>query len=68
MNVNRDGQGRHRITKGTVNYHPNRFDKLHYTKESEGGYADYPAKVNGIKARVRGPKFNEHYNQVSILK
>jgi catalase len=70
MNVNRDGQGRHRITKGTVNYHPNRFDKLHYTPEAangQGGYTDYPAKVAGIKARARGPKFAEHYNQAQLF-
>jgi hypothetical protein len=67
MNVNRDGQGRHRITKGTINYFPNRFDKLHYTKEAEGGYADYPQKVSGIKARTKGPKFDEYYNQATMF-
>jgi catalase len=67
MNVNRDGAMRHKITRGTVNYHPNRFDQLKYTPASEGGYAEFAQKVAGIKQRVRGEKFKEHYNQAQLF-
>lgn len=28
LNFNRDGQGRHRIVRSQVNYHPNRFESV----------------------------------------
>jgi hypothetical protein len=67
MNTHRDGQGRHKITKGTVNYWPNRFEQLKPTPASEGGYAEYPQKVEGVKQRIRGAKFKEHYNQAQLF-
>jgi len=51
MNNNRDGQLRHTITKGTVNYWPNRFDAAPPAKPEEGGYVDHPQKVEGMKTR-----------------
>lgn len=66
MNNNRDGQGRHRISKGTVNYWPNRFEAVPPAKHSEGGYYDYPEKVAGIKARMNSKKFKEHITRPSF--
>ncbi|KAK6077916.1 catalase [Seiridium cupressi] len=67
MNFNRDGQGRHRITKGTVNYWPNRFDVQGPAKPEEGAYPEFPQKVSGIKQRTQGKKFREHFNQAQLF-
>jgi len=67
LNHNRDGQGRHTITRGTVNYWPNRFHAVPPAKVEEGGYLDYPEKVQGIKARMRSNKFKEHFNQAQLF-
>ena len=67
MNFNRDGAMKHRIHKGKVNYWPNRFSAAAPTPVSEGGYPDYLQKVAGIKARLNGPKFSEHFNQARLF-
>ncbi|KAH0293624.1 catalase [Aureobasidium namibiae CBS 147.97] len=67
MNQNRDGALRHSITKGTVNYWPNRFEATKPATAEEGGYVDYPQKVAGMKARLRSKKFSEHYNQAQLF-
>ncbi|KAI7458769.1 Catalase-1 [Hortaea werneckii] len=69
MNHNRDGQLRHTITKGTVNYWPNRYGAAPPADPSEGKhvYVDYPAKVEGIKARLRSKKFQDHYSQAQLF-
>jgi len=67
MNHNRDGQGRHTITKGSVNYWPNRFSAVPPAKEEEGAYVDYPQKVAGVKARMRSKKFKEYHNQAQLF-
>ncbi|KAH8673356.1 catalase [Xylariales sp. PMI_506] len=67
MNFNRDGQGRHRISKGTVNYWPNRFGIQPPAKPEEGAYPDFAQRVAGIKARAAGPKFKEHFNQAQLF-
>ncbi|KAI0200752.1 catalase [Astrocystis sublimbata] len=67
MNFNRDGQGRHTITKGTVNYWPNRFDVRPPANAEEGAYHDPPRAVEGIKARTKSSKFREHYNQAHLF-
>ncbi|KAK8116888.1 catalase [Apiospora kogelbergensis] len=61
MNFNRDGQGRHKITKGSVNYWPNRFGIQPPASHAEGGY------VEGIKQRARSPKFKEHFSQAQLF-
>jgi catalase len=65
--VNRDGAGRHRITKGTVNYWPNRFEANSPATPAEGGFTSYPEKQNGIKTRAFSEKFKEHYNQAQMF-
>jgi catalase len=67
MNNNRDGAMRHRITKGTVNYWPNRFEVTQPAKPSQGGFVSYPEKVNGMKQRLRSKKFQEHINQAQLF-
>ena len=67
MNFNRDGQGRHTITKGTVNYWPNRFEVRPPATAQEGAYHDPPFPVQGIKARTKSAKFREHYNQAQLF-
>ncbi|THY35715.1 catalase [Aureobasidium pullulans] len=67
MNQNRDGAMRHSITKGTVNYWPNRFEATKPATAQEGGYVDYPQKVSGMKTRLRSKKFREHYNQAQLF-
>ena len=56
---------RHTITKGTVNYWPNRFEACPPAAPKEGGYVNYPEKVAGIKARMRSKKFKEHTTKLS---
>lgn len=67
MNNNRDGQGRHTITKGTVNYWPNRFEATKPATVAEGAYYDYPMKVEGMKQRLLSKKFSEHFNQAQLF-
>ncbi|KAK0747386.1 catalase-like domain-containing protein [Apiosordaria backusii] len=67
MNFNRDGAMRHTITKGTVNYWPNRFEKVKPATHEEGGYVEYAEKVAGIKARARSSKFKEHFSQAQLF-
>ncbi|KAH0551245.1 hypothetical protein GP486_007455 [Trichoglossum hirsutum] len=67
MNNNRDGAMRHRITKGTVNYWPNRFEANPPAKPSQGGFVNYPEKVDGVKQRLRSKKFQEHIGQAQLF-
>jgi catalase len=67
MNFNRDGAMRHTISKGKVNYWPNRFEAQPPASKAEGGYQDYPQKVQGIKERARNPKFRDHISQAQLF-
>jgi len=67
MNHNRDGAMQHRITKGEVNYWPNRKNVGKPVPVHEGGYHEYAQKVEGMKQRIRGAKFQEHYNQAQLF-
>ena len=67
MNQNRDGQGRHKITAGAINYWPNRKEAALPAKPSEGAFVDYPQKVAGIKQRLKSKKFREHFNQAQLF-
>ncbi|KAF1808328.1 catalase [Eremomyces bilateralis CBS 781.70] len=68
LNHNRDGQSRHTITKGTVNYWPNRFSAGPPAEKSDPtSYVDYPQKVEGIKVRTKSAKFKEHFNQAQLF-
>ncbi|OQE80727.1 hypothetical protein PENNAL_c0044G06187 [Penicillium nalgiovense] len=65
--VNRDGQGRHRITKGKVNYWPNRFEANPPATAEQGGFVSYPQKEQGTKKRALSDKFKEHFNQAQVF-
>lgn len=67
MNFNRDGAMRHTISKGKVNYWPNRFEAQPPATEEEGGYVDYPEKVAGIKQRAKSAKFKDHVSQAQLF-
>nr|AAB47761.1 catalase [Aspergillus fumigatus] len=71
LNHNRDGQMRHRITQGTVNYWPNRFEAVPPTGTKGsgvgGGFTTYPQRVEGIKNRALNDKFREHHNQAQLF-
>ncbi|KAI9512870.1 catalase [Russula earlei] len=69
LNHQRDGQMRHRITAGNINYWPNRKEVFRPVLPQMGGYYTYPSKVQGIRERARGQKFQEHWNhaQLNIL-
>ena len=67
MNFNRDGQGRHTITKGKVNYWPNRYEAAQPRAPEEGGFVSYPQKTSGIKARMLSAKFKDHISQAQTF-
>lgn len=67
MNFNRDGAMRHTITRGTVNYWPNRFEACPPATHAEGAYVEYAQKVAGMKARLRNDKFKEHFSQAQLF-
>ena len=67
MNHQRDGQGRHKIMAGSVNYWPNRFSAIPPAKPEEGGYLDYPEKVAGMKTRLKSKKFKDHFTQAQLF-
>ncbi|KAK1142314.1 catalase 1 [Aspergillus melleus] len=64
--VNRNGAMKHRITKGKVNYWSNRYETDPPASPSQGGFATYPEKQEGVKARQLSDKFKEHYNQAQL--
>ncbi|KAJ5338697.1 hypothetical protein N7452_005425 [Penicillium brevicompactum] len=65
--TNRDGAMRHRVTKGTVNYWPNRFEANPPATPAEGGFVSHPQKVQGQKKRGFSEKFKEHFNQAQVF-
>jgi catalase len=65
LNHNRDGAKRHRITKGKVNYWPNRFEAN--PPASDKGFKSHPAPITGRKRRDLTPKFKEHHNQAQLF-
>ena len=67
MNFNRDGAMHHTITRGTVNYWPNRFNACPPATHDEGAYVEYAQKVAGIKARLRNDKFKDHFSQAQLF-
>ncbi|KAJ5594701.1 uncharacterized protein N7459_000909 [Penicillium hispanicum] len=67
MNFNRDGAMRHRISKGTVNYWPNRFEALPPAKANQGAFTTYPEKVSGMKKRALSEKFRDHHSQAQMF-
>lgn len=67
MNNHRDGQGRHRIIKGKINYWPNRENIVPAATPEQGAYVDYPAKIVAMKQRLHSVKFSEHFSQAQLF-
>lgn len=67
MNFNRDGAMRHTMSKGKVNYWPNRFEAQPPASKAEGAYVEHPQKVAGIKERAKGAKFKDHISQAQLF-
>ncbi|KAK5938332.1 catalase 1 [Knufia obscura] len=69
MNFNRDGQGRHTITKGKANYWPNRFEANPPTKHTgtPGGFESYPTTNPAMKKRMLTPKWTDYLSQAQLF-
>lgn len=67
FNNQRDGYMRYPINPSKVNYFPNRFGCPVVASAAEGGFVSYAEKIAGMKARTRGPKFQERYNQATLF-
>ena len=48
-------------------HRPNRYSAVPPATAKEGGYVDYPQKVEGIKQRLKSKKFKEHFNQAQLF-
>ncbi|KAF9036558.1 catalase [Panaeolus papilionaceus] len=66
MNHHRNGKAQHKITTG-LNYWPNRESAGAPVLPSNGGYKEFPQRVELMKQRARGEKFKEHYNQAQLF-
>ncbi|KAI0374468.1 catalase [Pilatotrama ljubarskyi] len=66
LNHHRDGAMQHRITKD-LNYWPNRRSLAPPVQPADGGYVEYPQKIQAIKQRLRSAKFQEHYKQAQLF-
>lgn len=67
LNFNRDGAMRHRVSKGNVNYWPNRYEANPPAEAGPKGFSSHPAPVTGTKRRDLSPKFKEYYNQPQLF-
>jgi len=67
LNFNRDGQGRHTITKGKVNYWPNRFGVNAPTAEKQAGFESFPVQEEGIRLRKLAPKWKDTLSQAQLF-
>lgn len=67
LNFNRDGQGRHTITKGKANYWPNRFDANPPTGHGGGGFMSFPTKESGMDQRKLAPKWKNYLSQAQLF-
>jgi catalase len=69
LNFNRDGQGRHTITKGEVNYWPNRFEANPPANHTgtKGAFQSYPAVESGMKARMLTDKWKDYLSQAQLF-
>jgi catalase len=68
-NGQRDGLHRMTIDAGETSYSPNSLDgNFPLAKPVEaGGFATYPARVDGIMRRVRSAAFDDHFSQATLF-
>jgi len=50
-----------------VNYFPNREGNPSPTPVNHGGFQTYAEKMDGLKERLRGPKFADHFSQATLF-
>ena len=68
-NGQRDGLHRMTIDTGDTSYAPNSLDD-HFPAEKDpksGGFATYPARVDGVTRRVRSASFDDHFSQATMF-
>jgi catalase len=68
-NGQRDGLHRMTIDAGDTAYSPNSLDgnfPVARTVEA-GGFATYPARVDGVMRRVRSASFSDHFSQATMF-
>jgi catalase len=68
-NNQRDAHMRYRINKGRVSYHPSALDgnSPDDVPVQQGGFASYPARLEGEKIRKRSESFGDHYGQAKLF-
>lgn len=69
MNFNRDGQGRHTITKGKINYWPNRLEANPPTSHTQtpGGFQSYSSMEPPTKKRALTGKWTDYLSQAQLF-
>ncbi len=68
-NNQREGHMRSTINPGRVSYFPNSLggNQPGEVSPQQGGYASYPARVEGPKIRQRSETFGDHYGQAKLF-
>ncbi|GAA5794968.1 hypothetical protein HPULCUR_000318 [Helicostylum pulchrum] len=68
-NNQRDGYSQHRVFKGKVSYFPNKLqdNTPAVVSEKDGGYLEYPEKVQGREQRGKHGKFFDHFSQAQLF-
>jgi catalase len=68
-NGQRDGMHRMTIDTGNTSYSPNSLDD-HFPAETpveDGGFATFPARVDGVTRRIRSESFNDYFSQATMF-
>lgn len=68
-NNQRDGYMQSNVFKGSVAYFPNALqgNTPSVVSRTDGGYLEYPERVNSNKQRGKGHKFSDHYSQATLF-
>jgi catalase len=68
-NGQRDGMHRMTIDAGDASYSPNSLDDNYPIAKTveAGGFATYPARVDGVMRRVRSASFDDHFSQATLF-
>jgi len=68
-NNQRDGFMRQMINRGQTSYDPNTLGggAPRQAKMSEGGFASYAERIDGVKIRARSPSFTDHFTQAAMF-
>jgi catalase len=66
-NHHRDGQLRHRITPGKINYWPNRHSIVPPATVAQGAHIEYPERIATMKRRLHSKKFSDHFSQAQLF-